>query len=157
LLHNIVILFGISRTSTSVQPQDYWIGFYKFTQSSDQTGYWLDNSPVTYLHFDAADGEPNGSGYCIRLQVQRGWRDTDCTDQLSYICKLSSKDYFQILFANYKVKQILHLIVCKLLIKAYIHIFILQNIKQSLFQCKLFICKVSNKLIYSYLFVNCQV
>lgn len=61
-----------------------WIGLAIFSGSSSWR--WITSEPMTYMNWDTAAGEPNGSGYCARLRGTT-WADIGCNSSYPAVCE----------------------------------------------------------------------
>jgi hypothetical protein len=66
--------------------QDRWIGMNRPVLSLTANSYvWLTGEPVAYTNW--AQGEPNFSGECVRIQTSGTWADNQCTNSAYAICE----------------------------------------------------------------------
>lgn len=66
---------------------EYWMGLYKNEGTPISITYWLDGNPATYRHWGYED--PNSNSFCVRFATGGVWRDVECTNLYSCICKVS--------------------------------------------------------------------
>jgi hypothetical protein len=67
--------------------KDKWIGMSRPVGSppKDASYVWVTGEPRTYTDWD--QGEPNGSGECVRLRAGGKWTDNSCGSSLVAICE----------------------------------------------------------------------
>jgi hypothetical protein len=70
-----------------VGTQDRWIGLSRPQNSLPFAGsfVWVTAEPVMYTHW--AQGEPNFSGECARIQQAGTWADNSCANTTTAICE----------------------------------------------------------------------
>jgi hypothetical protein len=65
---------------------DAWIGL-EASVALPPTYTWPDGSTPTYTAWDAAMGEPNMTGTCVRMRPSGLWADWMCATNYAYICE----------------------------------------------------------------------
>ena len=60
-----------------------WIGLQR--RSSDSKLHWVDDKPLDYHNW--APGEPDSNGACVKMIHKAWWEDTDCSQQLFFVCE----------------------------------------------------------------------
>jgi hypothetical protein len=85
-----LVTIGSAEEQAAVAPlattQDRWIGMNRPVLSLNASAYvWVTGEAVGYTHW--AQGEPNFTGECVRIQTTGSWADNQCTNSAYAICE----------------------------------------------------------------------
>ena len=72
-----------------------WIGLYREvpceTNKARRESSWIDNS--AYIFKNWSPQEPDTFTSCIMMSAEGQWEDTDCNEQLHYVCEKPAGKY----------------------------------------------------------------
>ena len=80
---------GEQAVVVTVRSGDRWIGLSRPVGSptGEASFSWVTAEAMTYKNWDAAAGEPNGSGECAKASFSGAWADQACSNKLFAVCE----------------------------------------------------------------------